>query len=55
MKELTGTPIRSEDAVMVMKADIAILSEKDANCPLARAIEKALAALEAAIEAHKPD
>lgn len=54
MKELTGTPIRSEEAVKVMNADIATLSEKDANCPLARAIEKALAALEAAIQSHKP-
>lgn len=53
MKQLEGTPIPSHEAVKVMAQDAETLRQKDKDCPLARAIDKALAALQVAIDAHK--
>jgi len=52
---LTATPVPGKEAQEIMLADAATLLSKDILCPLARKITEALALLERAIEAHKPE
>lgn len=54
MIELTATPIASADAEDMMRNDAAALLSNHIHCPLASAIEDAVAKLDAAIEACKP-
>lgn len=54
MIELTATPIEPEAAKDMMLNDAAALLSNDIYCPLARAIEDAVAKLDATIEACKP-
>ena len=54
MSELEETPIPANEAHDMMINDAVALISEDILCPLARAIEAALAALDRAIEAHKP-
>ena len=55
MTKVESTQIAPKDAQEMMRDDITALLSRDINCPLARAIEEALASLERAIQAHKPD
>ncbi len=55
MIELTATPIEPEVTKNMMLNDAATLLSKDIHCPLARKIMDALALLDIAIEAHRPD
>ncbi|WP_293922940.1 hypothetical protein [Sphingobium sp. UBA5915] len=55
MIELTATPIPADEARTIMEADAAALLSADLRCPLARRIIEALALLEIAIEALRPD
>ncbi len=54
MTEVESTPIAPEEVQAKMRDDITALLSNDVHCPLTRAIEEALALLDAAIEAHKP-
>lgn len=55
MTELTPTIIAADEAQEIMRDDAVARLSADVLCPLARAIEAALAALDRAIEARKPD
>ncbi|EQB30352.1 hypothetical protein [Sphingobium ummariense] len=55
MIELTATPIEPEAAKAMMLNDATALLSNDIDCPLARKIIDALALLDIAIEAHRPD
>lgn len=54
MTEVEGTPMSVEETQETMRQDIVTLLSHDIECPLARAIEEALARFDLAIEAHKP-
>lgn len=54
MTEVEGTPLSVEETQETMRQDIVALLSQHIECPLARAIEAALADFERAIEAHKP-
>ena len=55
MIELPATPIPADKARTNMEGDAAALLNANLRCPLARKIIEALALLEIAIEALKPD
>lgn len=55
MIELTADPVPADEARMMMQADAVALLSADLRCPLARKIIDALALLDIAIEALKPD
>ncbi|WP_293923196.1 hypothetical protein [Sphingobium sp. UBA5915] len=55
MIELPATPIPADEAKTIMEADATALLSADLRCPLARRIIDALALLDIAIEALKPD
>ncbi|MFX4084056.1 hypothetical protein ACKU27_03010 [Sphingobium yanoikuyae] len=55
MSEVESTPISSEEVQEKMRDDITALLSNDIHCPLARAIEEALARLDVSIDAHKPE
>ncbi|WP_293982500.1 hypothetical protein [Sphingobium sp.] len=55
MIEVEGTTLNVEEAQATMRDDITVLLSKDIHCPLARKIEEALALLDKAIDAHKPN
>ena len=55
MIELTATPIEPEAAKDIMLNDATALLSNDIHCPLARKIMEALALLDIALEAHKPN
>lgn len=55
MTEVESTPMSVEETQETMRQDIVTLLSHDIECPLARAIEEALALLDRAIDAHKPN
>lgn len=55
MTEVKSTPLKVEEAQEIMRDDITALLTNDIKCPLARKIEEALAFLDKAIAAHKPN
>ncbi|WP_448538514.1 hypothetical protein [Sphingobium yanoikuyae] len=55
MTEVECTPIAPEEVQEKMRDDITALLSNDIYCPLARAIEEALALLDVSIDAHKPE
>lgn len=55
MIELPATPIPADKTRTNMEGDAAALLNANLRCPLARKIIEALALLEIAIEALKPD
>ncbi|WIA56032.1 hypothetical protein N6H05_23940 [Sphingobium sp. WTD-1] len=54
MTKVESTPIAPEEVQEKMRDDIKALLSNDIHCPIARAIEKALADIDLAIAAHKP-
>ncbi|WP_370175261.1 hypothetical protein [Sphingobium abikonense] len=55
MVELTADPIPADEARTMMQADAVALLSADLRCPLARKIIEALALLDIAIEALRPE
>lgn len=55
MTELPVTPIPDAETKVTMADDIAALVKENVECPLAKAIDEALAALNCATDAHKRD
>lgn len=53
MTELPATPIPDAEAKVAMADDIAALVKENVECPLAKAIDEALAALNRATDACK--